>query len=162
MLHFGSFHLLSLAWRRLGIEAEPLMRAPLLATSLGDFWGNRWNLAFRQLGYELVFKPYRGILGPSGATAAIFLLSGVIHELAISVPSRGGYGLPTLYFAMQGAGILAEKTPFGRRLGLGRGWRGRAFAWAVAAGPAFWLFHTPFVLRVMIPFMRAAKALPGG
>jgi hypothetical protein len=29
----------------------------------------------------------------------------------------------------------------------------------VAAGPAFWLFHPPFVLRVILPFMRAVHAL---
>lgn len=162
LLHFGSFHILSLAWRKLGIDAEPLMRAPVLATSLGDFWGNRWNLAFRQLGYELVFQPYRTLLGPGAATGLIFLLSGLIHELVISVPARGGYGLPLLYFVAQGLGVLIEKTAAGKRLGLGRGWRGRAFAVIVAAVPAFWLFHPPFVLNVFIPFMKAARALPGG
>lgn len=155
MLHFGTFHLLSLAWRAKGVNAEPLMNSPLLAGSLGDFWGNRWNLAFRQIGYELVFTPYRRTIGAAGATAAIFLMSGLIHDLVISLPAGGGYGLPTLYFVLQGAGVLAEKSAAGRKLGLGRGLVGRAFAIAVAACPAVFLFHPPFVARVMIPFMEA-------
>lgn len=159
LLHFGTFHLLSLAWRAAGVNAPPLMNSPLLAESLGDFWGSRWNLAFRQIGYELVFVPFRKIVGASAATAAIFLSSGLIHDLVISLPAGAGYGLPTLYFVLQGAGLLAEKTAAGRKLGLARGWVGRAYAFTVAAGPAFWLFHPPFVLRVMIPFMKTVGAL---
>lgn len=155
MLHFGAFHLLSLIWRAKGVNAEPLMNSPLLAGSLGDFWGNRWNLAFRQIGYELVFAPYRRTIGAAGATATIFLLSGLIHDLVISLPAGGGYGLPTLYFVLQGAGVLAEKSAAGKKLGLGRGPIGRAFAITVAACPAVILFHPPFVARVMIPFMEA-------
>lgn len=159
VLHFGVFHLLSLAWRAVGANAQPLMNSPLLAESLGDFWGNRWNLAFRQIGYSLVFAPFHKTLGAPAATAAIFLLSGVIHDLVISLPASAGYGLPTMYFILQGAGLISEKTATGRRLGLSRGPIGRAFAIAVAAGPAFWLFHPPFVSRVIIPFMRAVGAL---
>lgn len=159
MLHFGTFHLLSLAWRADGVNAQPLMNSPLLAGSLGDFWGNRWNLAFRQIGYELVFIPYHRTIGASAATAAIFLLSGLIHDLVISLPAGTGYGLPTIYFLLQGAGLIAEKSRLGRRIGLGRGHVGRAFAITVAVCPAFWLFHPPFVARVFIPFMTAAGAL---
>lgn len=155
MLHFGTFHLLSLAWRAAGVNAQPLMNSPLLAGSLGDFWGNRWNLAFRQIGYELIFAPYRRTIGAAGATAAIFLLSGLIHDFVISLPAGGGYGLPTLYFVLQGAGVLAEKSRTGKAIGLGRGIVGRAFAITVAACPAVILFHPPFVARVMIPFMEA-------
>lgn len=155
MLHFGTFHLLSLAWRAKGVNAQPLMNSPLLAGSLGDFWGNRWNLAFRQIGYELVFAPYRRTIGGAGATATIFLLSGLVHDLVISLPAGGGYGLPTLYFVLQGAGMLAEKSRTGKAIGLGRGLVGRAFAITVSASPAVILFHPPFVARVMIPFMEA-------
>lgn len=159
LLHFGSFHLLSLAWRKAGVDARPLMNAPVLATSLGDFWGNRWNQAFRQLGYELVFVPYRRALGTAGATFAIFVLSGLIHDAVISYPAGGGWGLPTLYFLIQGAGVLFEKSRAGRALGLGRGLPGRVFAAVVTAGPAVILFHPPFVERVILPFMKFAGAL---
>ncbi len=160
ILHFGLFHLLSLAWRALGVNAQPLMNFPLGAGSLGDFWGNRWNHAFRQISYELVFAPYHKIIGVTGATTAIFLASGLIHDLVISYPSGGGYGLPTAYFLIQAAGLVAEKSRTGRSSGLGRGLTGRLFAIVIAASPAYWLFHPAFVARVIIPFMKAFGALP--
>jgi hypothetical protein len=55
VLHFGLFHLLSAAWRRAGIHAEPIMNNPILAASLADFWGRRWNLAFRDLAMSTSF-----------------------------------------------------------------------------------------------------------
>jgi hypothetical protein len=66
---------------------------------------------------------------------------------------------PTLYFAIQGAAMMIVHSRFGRRFGLGCGWTGRAFAMIVVIGPAFFLFHRPFVVGVIIPFMRAAGAL---
>lgn len=159
ILHCGLFHLASLAWRAVGADARPLMNSPLLASSLGDFWGNRWNRDFRQLSYELVFAPFHKTIGSAAATMAIFVLSGLIHDLVISFPAGGGYGLPTFYFVLQGGGLLLEKSAAGRRAGLSRGVIGRAFAVAVAAAPAYWLFHPPFVSRVIIPFMNAVGAL---
>src|SRR5262249_45097988 len=49
VLHFGLFHVLSLTWRAGGVMARPLMDWPILATSISDFWGRRWNTAFRDL-----------------------------------------------------------------------------------------------------------------
>jgi hypothetical protein len=62
-----------------------------------------------------------------------------MHELVISVPARGGYGGPTLYFATQGAAMLVERSRFGRRIGLGSGWQGRAFMMLVLIVPVFFL-----------------------
>jgi alginate O-acetyltransferase complex protein AlgI len=158
-LHFGFFDLLSIAWRSVGIDAKPLMNAPLRATSLGEFWGARWNRGFRDLSHGYLFRPLLGRVGPVWATLGTFCVSGVIHDLVISLPAGGGYGLPTLYFMIQGVGLLVEKTRFGRRHL--RGAAGRAFAIAVAALPAPLLFHPPFVERVILPFVRAMGAGPG-
>lgn len=159
LLHFGSFHLLSLIWRSAGVDARPLMRAPALATSLGDFWGGRWNLGFHQLAHGLVFRPLRRRLGGRAAMLAAFLASGLVHELVISLPAGGGYGLPTAYFLLQGLGLWMERSAAARRIGLGRGPAGWAFTLLVTAGPLFWLFHPPFVTRVVLPFLRAVRAL---
>src|SRR5579862_3392710 len=153
ILHFGSFHLLSLAWRRAGVNAAPIMRNPLRAHSLSEFWGRRWNTAFHELAERFAFQPLRSSVGLVGATLASFGVSGLIHELVITMPARGGYGLPTAYFLFQGAAVCLERSRYGRRLGLGRGWRGRTFAFAVAAGPAFWLFPPVFVRNVVMPML---------
>jgi hypothetical protein len=159
LLHFGSFHLIALFWQACGIAAQPIMSKPILSKTLSEFWGKRWNLGFRQLAYDLIFRPLHKQIGVAAASLLVFLASGVIHDLVISLPARGGYGLPTAYFMLQGLGVTLERSGFGRRLGLQKGIAGRCFMLAVAAGPTFWLFHPPFVLRVIIPFMFAIRAL---
>ena len=57
LLHFGTFQIVSLLWGSFGVNAKPIMSAPLRSTSLGEFWGKRWNLGFRQLSHELIFRP---------------------------------------------------------------------------------------------------------
>ena len=159
LLHFGSFDLLARFWQSRGFDAEPLMHNPVRSASLGEFWGRRWNSGFRDLVFGLWFARLKGKLGARGATLVLFLFSGVVHDLVISVPARGGYGWPTAYFTLQGAGLLLEHAR-GSALARWRGhWPGRLWTWAMVAGPAFWLFHPPFVHRVILPFMRAVYAL---
>ena len=244
LLHFGTFQLLALIWQRFGVAVEPLMRAPLLATSLGEFWGARWNTGFHAVAHEFLFRPLRRLLGsldvryrtdlqktPSskiqtpnkhqapntkdrfnafarvqssnktvrcaqvhhahwslgtwsffgswilvfGSSSwvfgikrlivkslpvlGVFFVSGLVHELVITLPARGGYGLPTAYFLLQGLGLVLERSTLGRRLGLGSGLRGRLFAIVVAAAPAFWLFPPVFVRNVILPMLEAIGAL---
>lgn len=153
LLHFGSFHLLSCGWRAVGVDAKPLMNWPVLAANVSDFWGKRWNTAFRDLTHRVLFRPLAGRLGARAGVAAGFFFSGVVHDLVISLPAGGGYGWPTLYFAVQGVGLLVERSVLGKRFGLGAGWRGRLFAAVVIVGPAYGLFHPPFVREVVLPFL---------
>jgi hypothetical protein len=159
ILHFGTFQLVALVWQSLGVKAEPIMSAPLRSTSLGEFWGKRWNLGFRQLAHELIFRPLYRRLGPETAGFLVFMVSGLIHDLVISLPARGGYGLPTLYFLLQGAGVTVEHSRFGKKLGLGQGACGWCFMMMFLVLPVFGLFHPWFVLRVILPFMQAIHAL---
>jgi hypothetical protein len=159
MLHFGGFHLLALGWQTLGVAAFPLMKNPAASTSLGEFWGQRWNVAFNEIAERLVFKPLVRRVGIRWAGMGAFVFSGLLHDLVISVPSRAGFGLPTLYFIIQGLGVWTERSTVGRRLGLRRGWRGWAFVMAVTVASAFWLFHPPFVRHIMLPMMEATQAL---
>ncbi len=159
LLHFGSFHLISLFWRTNGISAAPIMSSPILSKTLSEFWGKRWNLGFRQLAHEFIFTPLQKHTGASVAGLLVFVVSGLIHDLVISVPARGGYGLPTGYFIVQGLGVMFERSAPARRMGLQTGLPARIFTLLVTAAPAFWLFHPPFVHRVIIPFMQAIHAL---
>jgi len=159
LLHFGSFHLIALFWQTMGIAAEPIMSKPILSKTLSEFWGKRWNLGFRQLAHDLIFRPLHRRIGVAGAGLLVFAASGLIHDLVISLPARGGYGLPTGYFILQGLGVTLERSILGRRLGLQKGATAWIFLLTVTAVPAFWLFHPPFVLHVILPFMHAVHAL---
>jgi hypothetical protein len=158
VMHFGTFHILSLLWRSARVDARPMMQSPLSATSLSDFWGRRWNLGFRQLTHRLIFQPVRSRSGVVTATLLSFFASGLIHELVISLPARGGYGLPTCYFVLQGLGVLFERSMPGKRLGLGSGTRGWLFAVFCAGAPVYLLFHPWFVRGVILPFLVAIGA----
>ena len=158
LLHFGTFHLLALAWRRAGVDAVPLMDRPTRARSLGELWGRRWNRGFHQLATNLCFRPLARRAGPTAAVLATFAASGVVHDLVISLPAGAGFGGPTAYFLIQGVGACVERAPAARRLGLDRGWAGRAFTAAVALGPLPLLFHGPFLRRVIVPFLHVIGA----
>jgi len=151
ILHFGFFALLSVGWRALRVDARPIMDAPLRSTSLAEFWGRRWNGAFNDLALGLVFRPIARRVGVVAGTLSAFAVSGLIHELVISLPAGAGYGLPTGYFLLQGLAVLTQ-----RKIPILRGW---FFTILVVAGPAYWLFHPPFIRRVIIPFMHAIGAL---
>ncbi len=154
-LHFGLFDLLALGWNAAGVRVKRVMQNPAASVSLAEFWGKRWNSAFNELVFRLAFRPLARKWGSIAATMGVFLISGLIHEAVITVPARGGYGLPTAYFLAQGAGVCLERSGGGKALGLGRGWRGRIFAIGMTAGPAFWLFPPVFVRNVVLPMLRA-------
>ena len=91
------------------------MNWPLASVSLGEFWGARWNTAFRDLTYRFLFRPLARRLGPRGALSG-FLISGLVHDLVISIPAGGDYGGPTVFFLVQAVGIVTERSRFGRFL----------------------------------------------
>lgn len=151
MLHFGLFRSLAAFWQHRGVPVTPLMDAPLKSITVSEFWGRRWNRAFRDLSQALLGRPLARRWGSMAALWVVFLVSGLAHELVISVPAGAGYGLPTAYFVLQAAAILTEKC-----LKL----RGHLWAVAVIGLPAFFLFHPPFVERVILPFLTTLGALP--
>lgn len=159
VLHFGLFHLLALSYRAAGLPVEPLMRNPSAAASLGDFWGARWNRGFRDWAHRQLFRPVEQKLGPMVALWWVFLVSGLLHEVAISVPAGGGYGGPTAYFLFQGGGTLLERSRWAQGAGLrGHPWRGRLVTLTVVIAPLGLLFHPPFAIRVILPFLQTIGA----
>jgi hypothetical protein len=150
-LHFGLLHVISWGWRRAGVNAPPIMRAPIAADSLSDFWGGRWNAAFADAARRFLFRPTVRRLGARGAGALVFLVSGLVHETVVSLPARGGWGGPTLYFLLQGAGMAVEKGAAGRKFGLSTGFRGWLWMALCTAVPLPLLFHAPFAHRVIVP-----------
>jgi alginate O-acetyltransferase complex protein AlgI len=154
MLHFGIFNVLAGLWRLAGVDARPLFRAPLAARSLGDFWSRRWNLAFSEMTALGVYRPLSRRVGRKTATVAAFMASGLLHELAISVPVLAGFGLPTLYFLLHGTLVLIERQleRVGRPVSRWGMW---AHVWVLGwlALPLPILFHLPFLRGVVWPLI---------
>lgn len=153
-LHFGVFNLIAAAWRLVGIDAGTLFRDPMKSASLTEFWGRRWNLAFVEMTTLGVYRPLRIAAGPGVAMVAAFLFSGLLHELAISVPVRAGYGGPMAYFALHAGLIGVERRlerggrPINVNRAAGRVW---TFVWLVLPAPI--LFHRPFLEGCVWPLV---------
>jgi len=151
LLHFGTFHLAALFWRTRGRSVRPIMNSPVLSTSVSEFWSRRWNLAFRDYASPFLFIPLVRMTTPTVAVIAGYTFSGMIHELAISIPARGGYGLPTLYFAIQGLAMLIERVAEKRGVRMTRGIRGWIWTACVTVPAAYLLFHPPFIRAIVVP-----------
>jgi alginate O-acetyltransferase complex protein AlgI len=144
--HFGLLNLLAGWWRWCGANCRSLFRAPALATSLSEFWGQRWNLAFSEMTSIAIVRPLRSLVGTPVATLIAFLFSGLLHELAISLPVRAGYGLPMAFFMLHGMAVLIEQMlaraglAVNRNPAIGRLWTA---AWVLLPLPL--LFHAAFL-----------------
>ena len=158
--HFGLLDMVAFFWQRCGINAQPLMQAPLTSRSLNEFWGQRWNSAFRALSFDLMFRPLSKVVGGVAALLLTFFLSGVIHDIVISIPAGGGYGWPTVYFTLQGIGVLAERSRAGQRLRRSHPGLARIFTLTVLLAPVGLLFPPLFVTLIIIPFLHVIGALP--
>ncbi|MGZ5433469.1 MAG: hypothetical protein ACXWH7_11125 [Thermoanaerobaculia bacterium] len=92
-----------------------------------------------------VHRPVRRVAGEGTALMVSFLASGLLHEVAISVPVRAGFGMPTLYFLLHGVLVGLE-----RRFPClaSRAW---TLFWLVAPLPV--LFHPPFLRGVVWPLV---------
>lgn len=167
VIHFGLLNLVAGCWRLVGADCRSLFRAPLGSRSLDEFWSRRWNLAFSEMTAIALYRPLRGRIGPRAARTLSFLFSGVLHELAISLPVRAGYGGPMLYFALHALAMEMESRWQRRqppivgampgvignhryRLLLSRLW---TVAWLLVPLPL--LFHLPFLRGVVWPLIGA-------
>ncbi len=146
LFHFGIFAWYAALWRWVGYPVEPIMQAPWAAKTLGDLWGPRWNRAFSDWARIHVFRPLVRKFGIARGTFGGFLASGIAHELVISLPALGGFGLPTIYFLIQAGGLLVQ-----RRF---RPFRNRFVTLGFVLVPAPILFHPAFIERVFTPMMK--------
>jgi hypothetical protein len=86
-VHLGLADVLSGWMRRRGHHVARAFTAPWASTSLGDFWTRRWNRPFVEMD-RVVILPLLAALPRRAARFGVFLISGVLHELAISRSSR--------------------------------------------------------------------------
>lgn len=151
--HLGFSDVLSSAMRLLGFPVQRLFEHPLACRSLRDFWSNRWNRPFVEMNKRLfqpLLKPY---LSKGSLVFVIFLISGLLHELALSFPPGAGYGGPLCYFLIQGVGMQLEAKGF---------LKNRMMVWTWLLLPMPVLFHWSFLSGLVLPlveFLRQAPAL---
>ena len=142
VVHFGVLTFAAALLQALGFRARVLFDAPLRSGSLQEFWAQRWNRGFAEMTALCVQRPLAARVGRSRALLGSFLASGLLHELAISLPVGAGYGLPTSYFVLQGLMIRSERKEPGRlatllRIGL----------------PLPLVFHPWFVAGTLVPLL---------
>ncbi|HMI04903.1 MAG TPA: MBOAT family protein [Pedobacter sp.] len=152
ILHFGLLSISAGMWRLSGVGTYYLFKTPAKAKTLNEFWSKRWNLAFSEMTSVTIFRPLKDKIGAAAALMIAFVFSGLLHELALSVPVNSGYGFPLLYFIIQGIAVIAEKALIKYKIGflqhrqLARIW---VFFWVVIPTPL--LFHTQFISSVIWP-----------
>lgn len=144
LVHLGLCDALAGFWRLRGVAVERLFPNPAGSRSLTEFWGRRWNRAFHVVVKSWIYRPVASRWGRVWGMVATFAFSGLLHDLLISVPVGGGYGLPTLYFLLQGGLVMAERR-----------WKVEGRAWTL-----FWilvplplLFHPWFVEGILKPLI---------
>lgn len=108
--HFGALRVLKGCLRASGFPVRTLFPNPLETRGFGDFWSKRWNVGYSQMMQRLVGRPVEKLAGPNAGLMGVFLVSGVLHELAITLPVGSGFGLPTAYFTSHGILILLERN----------------------------------------------------
>jgi hypothetical protein len=149
------FDFWALIFRAMGFAVEKLWDCPIAATSLGDFWGRRWNRIVPGFLREVIFLPVARRAGAKVALLAVFLYSGMYHEL-FSFMARSGYGGPTLYFLLQCLGAAIENSRRGRRFLRGRLWLARVWTFTVVALPVGLVLHRRLVDEYLVPLLVAA------
>jgi hypothetical protein len=149
----------ALLFRALGFAVEKLWDCPVAVTSLGDFWGRRWNRIVPGLLREVIFLPVARRAGAQVALLAVFLYSGFYHEL-VSFMAGSGYGGPFLYFLLQWLGVAIENTRRARRLLRGRVWLARSWTFAVVLLPVGLFLQPGLVNGYLVPILTAG-GVPG-
>jgi alginate O-acetyltransferase complex protein AlgI len=151
ILHFGILNVSAAFWRMLGVDVSELFQSPYKSRSLREFWGRRWNIAFSEMTAVISYRPLKTKIGVEKAMMISFLLSGFLHEIAISLPVRTGYGLPMTYFAIHAfAMYLESKSRFIQKV-LRHNVLSRVWVMVMLILPMPILFHPTFIWNVLVP-----------
>lgn len=114
-------------------DFHPLFDAPWKATSLADFWANRWHQLFRRVFIQLGTKPLTFFAGRQSGIGLLggFVVSGFLHDWGMWGMARDSdFFMVGGYFIMQGVGLFLESTILKKLFG-GKvdGWKG--WMWAM-------------------------------
>src|SRR5262245_4844992 len=154
-LLIARFDFYALIFRAMRFAVEKVWDCPIAATTLGDFWGRRWNRIVSGMVREVIFFPVARRAGAPAALLAVFLYSGLYHEI-VSFLAGSGYGGPTLDFLVQYLGVAIENSRAARRWLRGHPWLGRAWTWTVVLLPVGLFLHPGLVEGYLVPMLAQA------
>lgn len=158
VVHQGVARLLPFFLRWAGYPVPGLFDDPLASRSIGEFWSRRWNLPFVYMNRLFVTRPFGDRIGPGWAALLAFLVSGVLHELAISYAAGGGWGLPMLYFVVQATLYSAERRVLPDVESIH--WLPqKLWVWGGLLVPVPLLFHGPFRHAFVVPVIEGLRSV---
>ena len=140
-----------IAYRSLGLGFPRINDRPILSTTLGEFWGRRWNRAVSGWLHDNLFLPLARRRHATLGICAAFAASTALHFWFAWVPLNVGAGaLMASFFVVHGVGLLLERRVGVARWGLGarRAWTA---AWIAVPSP---LFIEP-ALQILAAFIPA-------
>ena len=115
----------------------PLFCRPWMATSMRDFWSNRWHQSLRHIFVVFGARPGGKLLGRTGAVMGAFAVSAFIHYFGFWGTGHGTeFHIDGGFFLLMGLGAIIEGTfqwATGLRVGGWFGWLW-TMSWTLAWG----------------------------
>ena len=103
------FELIHISLVAVGSSVPMIHRTPLAARSVGEFWGQRWNLLVSAWLRRFFFLPLAHRRRPGLGILLAFLVSGAIHGWITLVAVDLSAGIMTVaFFVLQGFFVLVE------------------------------------------------------
>lgn len=122
----------------------PIHRSPLKATSLSNFWGRDWNLWVQDWLRDVTLFARRG--RRSTRLVAVFLISGIFHEMMCNLPywivyRKNYFGTMMAYFLIQAMALWIDKKYIKHWPKI---WR-RVYLWTVVILPSPLFINVPLL-----------------
>ena len=106
----GGSALMTTFYRGVGLELQPMQRAPIVSRTLQEFWGERWNRTINRWLRRNCFAPLARRGRPLLGIVVAFAASALVHTWLVLAPLGGTMALAMgSYFAIEGVLVLAEK-----------------------------------------------------
>jgi hypothetical protein len=94
--------------RLAGFDTKPIVRNAYVSRTAAEFW-QRYNYRVHDWLWRNVFRPAGGRRAPVRSVLVVFVVSGVMHELAFALATSRFTGYQFAFFAIQGPAALASR-----------------------------------------------------
>jgi hypothetical protein len=103
------FEILGLCFLVAGYSLPLMHRTPIAARSVGEFWGQRWNIIVSARLRTFIFWPLARRRCAGLGVLCSFLVSGALHgwPILVALGTSAAFSM-VLFFVIQGVFVLAE------------------------------------------------------